>query len=228
MIWILLIIAIIAFVGTTFFRHWHDSDVLILVAIGTAINANIFNSNVMPIEFCGLTFGIDSVLYTLFMFMVIIKAKDYSVKSAKSMALTTICAILVSAIIELCAYWSFEGFTTEALYKFNSYIVSCIGTFAGIWAMLWLFQKLEKDKCNLFLNFALCVLLASIVNSFIYFGGMALVEGKLIENFAKMLLGSYIGKIASIILGLMCYTANISFWKPRNVGFRNQIKNYKN
>ena len=81
---LILLFATLACFGLLFFfRHYYDSVALISVAIGAAINANIYNSATMPITAGWLIFGIDSMLYTLFMFTVIWRAKDYNVSSAK-------------------------------------------------------------------------------------------------------------------------------------------------
>lgn len=212
---ILIIIALVAFGATTFFRHISDSKTLISVAIGCAINSNIYNSVSMPIEFGPMVFGIDSALYTLFMFTVIIKAKDYSIKEAKDMTISTIIAIMVSAFIEFFAVWSFSGIDKQLVIRCSGYILSSLGTFAGIWAMLWCFRKFDERRENVYLTFAVVVIIASLINSSIYFCGMALVQGDFSNILSPTLTGSYVGKLFSTILGLICYYVNSKFLPPR-------------
>ena len=211
---ILSVIAMLCFAATSVFRHISDTKTLISVAIGCAINANIFNSVSMPIHFAKMTFGIDSVLYTLFMFTVIIKAKDYSVKAAKDLTISTIIAIIVSAFIELFAKWSFSGINKQVILSFSSYLLSSFGTFLGVWAMLWCFRIFEAKRVNVYLTFAVVVTIASLINSSVYFGGASLVSGDFSNILSPTLTGSYIGKLFSIQLGLLGFFVNQRFLKP--------------
>lgn len=211
---ILIIIALLCFGATTVFRHISDSKTLISVAIGCAINSNIYNSVSMPIKFAGMVFGIDSVLYTLFMFTVIVKAKDYSIAEAKDMTISTIIAILVSALIEFSAVWSFSGIDRSELNRTASYLLSALGTFAGIWTMLWCFRIFEEKKINIYLTFAVGVIIASLINSSIYFCGIAVVQGDFSSILSPALTGSYVGKLASTVLGLICYYINTKYLHP--------------
>jgi len=216
-IYVLILVAVFCFAFTCFFRKWRDKDILILIAIGCAINANIFNSNTVPVEVGNLVFGIDSIIYTLFVFTVIIEARDYGIKDAKSMTTITIAAIMISATIEFFAYWSFSGINTQILISLGLYVISAFGTFVAIWAMLWLFQTLKKKNVNRFVNIALCILIASIINSFIYFGGAFMIGAGTSSNFVGALIGSYIGKIFCIFLALVVYFINTTFWIPKGL-----------
>ncbi len=211
---ILCFIAVICFTATTVFRHISDSRTLISVAIGAAINANIFNSVSMPIEFGSMIFGIDSILYTLFIFTVIIKAKDYSVKDAKDLTISTIIAILVSAFIELFAKWSFTGMSYQTVISFLRYLLSSLGTFIGVWVMLRCFKYFEAKKVNIYVTFAVVIVIASLISSSVYFCGSSIVKGDFSHIFSPALAGSYIGKLFSISLGLIGYYVNQKFLKP--------------
>lgn len=214
---ILAAIAVICFALLTFFRQWRDADILILAAIGCAIGSNIYNSVTMPVVIGGYTFGIDSVLYTVFMFAVIIRAEDYSVREARSMTLTTIAAIMISAFIEFFARWSFAGIDTAAIVSLASYAISSVGTFAGVRLMLWCFEGLRARKINVYVNFALCVHVASAINSLIYFGGTALLGNEAVSDFPSAFCGSYIGKTGAICIGLIGFFVNRKFLAPKNV-----------
>ena len=211
---ILCIIAVICFAATTVFRHISDSRTLISVAIGAAINANIFNSVSMPIVFGSMTFGIDSILYTLFIFNVIIKAKDYSIKDAKDLTISTIIAILVSAFIELFAKWSFTGINVQTFISFLSYFLSSLGTFIGIWVMLRCFKYFEAKKVNIYVTFFIVIVIESLISSSVYFCGSSIVKGDFSHIFSPALEGSYIGKLFSIVLGLLGYYVNKNILKP--------------
>lgn len=212
-LWFLALIGIFLFALFTLCRKWYDYAILFTFAIGFAVNANIYNSMSNPVKFYNLIFAIDSILYTGFTFTVVICAKEYGVRKAKILTSSTISAVLLSAIIELCASISSFGFDVNFIKTFFGYIASAIGTFIGIWVMLLIFNKLQNKNINVYLSFFICVLISSIINSSIYYG-YALIVYQDINNFINVLLGSYIGKLYAIILGLISYAINRNIWIP--------------
>ena len=222
-IYILLLFAFVAFAFLVLVRKWHDYAMLFTVAIGCAVNANIFNSVTSPVLVGEFVFSVDAILYTLFMFTVIICAKDYDIRRAKILTSSAIAAILVSAVIEFFANWSTLGFSLDLLVKLDSYISSCIGTFLGVWTMLWVFNKMENKKVNINITFVVCVLIASIINSTIYYTGAILVSGE-INNLLYILIGSYAGKMFCIVLGQIAYYINTHFWIPNNLKDKYPVK----
>ncbi len=221
-IYILILFAVVAFTFLVFARKSHDYAMLFTIAIGCAVNANIYNSVSAPVMVGPLYFAIDSILYTLFMFTVIICAKDYDIRRAKILTSAAIAAILVSAVIEFFAGWSSVGYSDALLIKLVGYIASAVGTFAGVWTMLWVFKKLDP-KVNINLTFLICVLLASVINSFVYYFAVILVSGR-IENFFFIWAGSAIGKIFCIVLGQIAYYINTHFWIPNNLKDKYPVK----
>ena len=214
--WILVCFALLAFTLLTIVRKWHDYALLFTIAIGYAVNANIYNSISAPVYLGNIIFSVDSILYTGFMFAIIICAKEYGTKKAKILTSSSIAAILVSAFIEFFAKLSAFGYSTEILTSFLGYFYSAIGTFAGVWIMLLVFEKLENKKINSYLNFLICVLIASLINSTIYYALVTITTGT-IDNFGYILLGSYIGKIFAIILGQISYYINTHYWIPNDL-----------
>ena len=192
-IYILILFAFVAFAFLVVARKKYDYAMLFTIAIGCGVNANIYNSVSAPVMVGPVYFSIDSILYTLFMFTVIICAKDYDIRRAKILTSSALAAILVSAVIEFFAGWSSVGYSDTLLIKFIGYLASAVGTFAGVWAMLAMFKKMDS-KANINLTFIICVLLASIINSTIYYSGVIAVSGR-IENLFYILAGSAIGKI---------------------------------
>ncbi len=214
-IYILILFALVGFAFLAFARKWHDYAMLFTIAIGCAVNANIHNSVSAPVVLGPFTFAIDSILYSMFMFTVIICARDYDARRAKILTSSAIAAILVSAVIEFFAGWSSVGYSDELLITFIGYFSSAFGTFVGVWVMLAVFTKLN-GKINVNLTFVICVLIASLLNSAIYYFGVIAVSGQ-IENFVFILLGSAIGKAFCVILGLLAYYINTHFWIPNNL-----------
>lgn len=218
------IIALIAFVFITIIRKWHDYAMLYTIAIGFAINANIYNALNVPINCGPFILSIDSILYTGFMFCVTICANEYGVRKAKILTSSSIAAILLSAVIEQLAYISSTGFKTEYLLNFGGYFASAVGTFAGVWLMLFVFEKLSQKSFNVYLNIGLAILIASIVNSSIYYGFTLCVSGP-VQNLGAMLAGSYLGKIICIILCAGSFYLNTHIIIPNDLKSKYQNKN---
>ena len=219
---LILIFATIACFGLLFFfRHYYDSMALISVAIGAAINANIYNSFNMPIEMGWVIFGIDSMLYSLFMFTVIWRAKDYSISSSKSLTLSTIIAIVISAAIELFAKWSHLGYLDwENGKTIIGYCVSAAATGITVWLVLFLFRFMEEHKQNTYLEFAVSLLVASTVHSLIYNGFMSLINWNIPEDALRHWVGAMIIRLICAAFGCLLYFLNTKFWKPRDIEIR--------
>ena len=144
--WFFIVMAIVIFAFMTFIRKWHDYSLLFTLAIGFVVNANIFTASNVPVYLGNIVFAIDSILYTGFMFAIIICAREYGIRKAKILTSACIAAILVSAGIEFMANVSSLGYKTEFLYNTLSYVYSALGTFIGVWLMLFLYQKLYQEK----------------------------------------------------------------------------------
>lgn len=224
--YILLIVSFVCFIALTLLRKWKDVPVLIAIAIGAACNANLWTSLNMPVNMWGMTFGFGSVLYVLFVFTIFLRIKDYSVKDGKIMALTSIAAIMISALFEVSARLIYEGqFSIEHLYTFCGYAFSSLGTFVGVWLMCDIYEVLEKHNVNPYLEIILTVGACSIMNSLFYYGGIALVRWMRIDNFLSILLGSIIIKLFSINLGMLSYLINHTIWVPKEI--EKLVKNEK-
>ena len=215
-IWFWFVLAIICFAFITIIRKWHDSAMLYTLAIGFAINSNLFHAFTAPMFAGPLVFSIDSILYTGFMFCVIVCAIEYGTRNAKILTSSTIAAILLSAVIEFLARTSSTGFQTQYIINFFSYFFSAVGTFAGVWLMLFVFEKLKQKNCNIYLNIIICILISSIVNSSIFYVFTIFTSGT-IENLVCILIGSYIGKIFCIGLCLLSYFISSHYFIPKGL-----------
>ena len=222
-LWFLALLGILFFALFTLCRRWYDYAILFTFAIGFAVNANIYNSVSTPVLFYKLIFAIDSILYTGFTFTVIICAKEYGIRKAKILTSSAIAAVLLSALIELCASISSFGYDVMFIKDFFGYIASAIGTFIGIWVMLFIFDKLEKKNINIYLSMLICVLISSIINSTIYYSYYLIVYQNS-ANFLYILLGSYIGKLYAIILGLISYAINRNIWIPNDLKNKEELE----
>ena len=214
--WFWFVLAFLGFAFVTLIRKWHDYAMLYTIAIGFAINANIFNAFSAPIMCGELVFAIDSVLYTGFMFCVIVCAIEYGVRNAKILTSSTIAAILLSAMIELLAKISSNGYQSAYLISFLSYFFSAVGTFAGVWLMLFVYEKLKNKNVSNYLSIAICILISSIVNSTIFYA-FTILSTNDIENLLYVLIGSYIGKFICIGLFLFSFFISTHWFIPNSL-----------
>ena len=214
---LLIIFMFLAFGLTTLFRRWLDIPTLIAVAIGCAVNANIFNPLTAPIVVGPFTFSIEIVLYTLFMYTLIVRILDYGYKAGKVMTFTSVAAIIISAFIELMAVLMKDGFTLEAFKAFSIYLFSSIGTIIGTWVMVWITIKCRQKKISAYLIIPFAIIASSIIHSIFFYGGVALVNWQIGIYTAYDALGTVIGKAVCILLSIFCYFMNKKFWIPLNL-----------
>lgn len=226
-IWFWFVLAFIGFIFVTLIRKWYDQAMLYTIAIGCAINANIYNAITAPMYMGDIIFSIDSVLYTCFMFCVIVCAIEYGVRKAKIMTSATIAAILLSAVIEQLAKMSTNGFNSEYLVNLSGYVFSAVGTFAGVWLMLAVYDRQSKKEMNVYVNMINCLLISSIVNTTIFYIFTRLTADNT-TTLTYMLLGSYLGKVFCIALSLLSFFINTHYYIPNNLKDKYPISKLKN
>lgn len=184
-------------------RFW-GKDALFVVGIGCAIGSNIYNVGDYGIVIGNLVFGIDSVIYTVFVFVVLLCLKNYDEKSAFTLLYSAMGSIMLSALLVFIASWASAGFASNLIWGFVSYLISVIATFVALFTTIKLFKYFESKNLNVYLNFLINVLIASFINSLIYFGAVAIISG-FEENFLGQLGASYIGKLMSTAFSLLTY-----------------------
>lgn len=184
-------------------RFW-GKDALFIVGIGCAIGSNIYNVGDYGIVIGNLVFGIDSVIYTVFIFVVLLCLKNYDEKSAFTLLYSAMGSIMLSALLVFIASWASAGFASNLIWGFVSYLISVIATFVALFTTIKLFKYFEGKNLNVYLNFLINVLITSFINSLIYFGAVAIISG-FEENFLGQLGASYIGKLMSTAFSLLTY-----------------------
>lgn len=214
---LLIIFMFVAYGLTTLFRRWIDIPTLIAVAIGCAVNANIFTPLNAGIEVGPLTFSIEIVLYTLFMYTIMVRVLDYGYKAAKTMTFTSIAAILISAFIELVANLMIRGSNVETFKLFSYYLFSSVGTILGVWLMILITIQCRKKNISCYIIIPLGIIASSIVHSLFFFGGIALVNWSFDIYPIQKALGTIIGKAVCVLLSIFCYFINKKYWRPLNL-----------
>ena len=165
---LLIIFMFVAYGLTTLFRRWIDVPTLIAVAIGCAVNANIFHPFSAAVKVGQFTFSIEIVLYTLFMYTIIVRILDYSYKEAKTMTFTSIAAIVISAFIELVASLMINADALEAFKSFSIYLFSSLGTIAGVWIMIWITILCRKKNISSYLIIPFAIIPASLIHALFF------------------------------------------------------------
>ena len=222
---LLIVFMFVAYGLTTLFRRWLDVPTLIGVAIGCAVNANLFTPLNYPVVVGELTFSIESILYTLFMYTVVVRILDYSYDDAKKLTLTSVAAIIISAIIELVALLTKDGFQTVVFQNFAVYLFSSIGTIIGVWLMVFFTIGLKKRRVSSYIIIPIVIAVSCVIHALFYYGGMSLVFWERTAYTLKMALGTIIGKAACVGLGVLCYFINQKFWKPLNLVSKKEEEN---
>ena len=200
----LVLTAVLVFVILIVSNRFWGKDALFVVGIGCAIGSNIYNVGDYGIVIGNLVFGIDSVIYTVFIFVVLLCLKNYDEKSAFTLLYSAMGSIMLSALLVFIASWASAGFASNLIWGFVSYLISVIATFAALFITIKLFKYFEGKNLNVYLNFLINVLIASFINSLIYFGAVAIISG-FEENFLGQLGASYIGKLMSTAFSLLTY-----------------------
>lgn len=200
----LVLTAVLVFAILIVFNRFWGKDALFVVGIGCAIGSNIYNVGDYGIVIGNLVFGIDSVIYTVFVFVVLLCLKNYDEKSAFTLLYSAMGSIMLSALLMFIASWASAGFASNLIWGFVSYLISVIATFVALFTTIKLFKYFEGKNLNVYLNFLINVLIASFINSLIYFGAVAIISG-FEENFLGQLGASYIGKLMSTAFSLLTY-----------------------
>ena len=214
---LLVIFMFVAYGLTTLFRRWIDIPTLIAVAIGCAVNANIFTPLNSGVEVGPLVFSIEAVLYTLFMYTIVVRILDYGYSEAKRMTFTSVAAIIISAIIELIAALSTNGASVETFRFFSYYIFSSIGTIAGVWVAIAIVIALRKKNVSCYVIIPLAIAVSTVIHAVFYYGGYSLINWNFTAYTLNMFLGTVIGKAVCVGLSVVCYLINQTVWKPLNL-----------
>ena len=211
----LALIGLLLFLSLAFLRKWFDSFILIAFSIGAACNANYYHSFTTPVTCGNLVFAIDSILFTLFLHTIIVKYLHYSLKEAKNMAIASIVAILISAVIEFLAKCNSVGYSISLLNNFVNYCISALSSLIGIWLMI---MVLEKTKSwNVYVRIFVAILVGGFIDSTIYYIGVSAAYNLNFSSLWGVLVGSYIGKFYAILLAQLIYFINGTIWVPTDL-----------
>ena len=176
---------------------------LYALAIGGIVNANFFHARNYPIEFFGLPFGLDSILYTLFIFCVFVMYITEGKKQGYILAISSVVAIIISAAFQLFADLFTKGINAESFRVFAVFFVSAFATMVSIFVSIRLLEKI-KEKTNKYLLLLIFMIVVSVVNTLIYCCLVDLVSNH-VDNISELLSASLIGKSIAIASSFVAF-----------------------
>lgn len=199
-IWFL-IFSVVVFLLSLVCYEKYKFTTLYALAIGGAVNANFFHAGNYPIMCLGLPFGLDSIIYSLFAYCIIIMFLKENKKEAYILTISSLIAIMFSAAMQLIADLYSIGSCYLAWKPFINFSVSAIASLISVWAMLEILDKLKNKKVNEYALLIIGMLIVSFINSSIYYTLATWINGTP-ENILTLLLTSFIGKLIALICSI--------------------------
>ncbi len=173
---------------------------LYALAIGGIVNANFFHAGNYPIDIFGLDFGIDSIIYTVFVFCVIVMYFEGGRRSAYILMFSSVIAILFSALIQLLSTLLSIGASSLAWAIFGDFVISALASVIAVTAMLEILHKLKIK--NSYVCTVLGILITSVLNSAIYYPLSTLING-MPDNIVMLLTTSFSGKAMAMVMAVL-------------------------
>ena len=213
------LLAVIIFGLLIFGYHFFKKDALFVFAIGCVIASNIYNIGSYPIIVGDITFGLDSVLYSVFIFCILLAYINHGKKDAMIITYTAMASIMLTAVINFIAIWASSGVAdNNIMWNFLSYLFSVLGTYLAITLMIKVIQKIPYN----YLKIIIGIIIASIINSLVYFGLISIATFSIDTSLLSTLAGSYLGKFMSMAFALISYLLISLFSKLKNNNTRKE------
>jgi len=229
---ILLVFALIVFAIITFTRRFNDSFILIAFAIGLAVNANYYHSGNYPVQVGSMIISIDAILYSAFMYTIVVKYIHYPKKEGHNVVWATLAAIIIAAIIECVARSSVKDKTPlQVIEIFGNYFFSALGTFIACLSVSKLVEVFEDKHISRYVTILVGMIIGSLINTVIFFGGqlaMTAIDGTLTNDsllkIGQSVLGNTVFKIIAIAFAELAYMVNVKWWVPKELLKREDVR----
>lgn len=192
-----LLFSIIIFLLSLVCYEKFRSTTLYALSIGGAVNANFFHAGNYPIMCFDLPFGIDSIIYSVFAYCVILMFLKLNKREAYILTFSSVIAIMFSALMQLVADLFTIGSCFSVWKTFLNFFVSSVASLIAVWIMLEVLNRLKKKNINDYVLLIVGMLIVSLVNSLIYYSIATWINGTP-ENILTLLLTSFIGKTIAL------------------------------
>lgn len=181
----------------------YRTTTLYALAIGGIVNANFFHAGNHPIDCFNLPFGIDSIIYTLFVYCVIVMFIQFGKKDAYLLSFSSIVAIILSALIEFITKILSNGYSVIYLNTLINFVVSALASLIAIYITFKILDLL-KNKTNKYILLIVSLFLCLIINTIIYYPIITVINNTP-SNIGILLLTSIIGKLIAILSALLAF-----------------------
>ena len=145
----------------------------------------------------GLPFGIDSIIYSVFAYCVILMFLKLNKREAYILTFSSVIAIMFSALMQLIADLFTIGSCFSVWKTFLNFFVSSVASLIAVWIMLEVLNRLKKKNINDYVLLIVGMLIVSLVNSLIYYSIATWINGTP-ENILTLLFTSFIGKVIAL------------------------------
>lgn len=175
---------------------------LYALAIGGIVNANFYHSIPFPIDCFGITFGIDSFIYILFAFCIVVMYLKEGKKSTILLAISSISAIMIAAVMNLSADLMSDGSSKAEWITFFTFSAASVASIIAVIVFIGVFEKI---KLNNYLKLIVGILLISSINLIIYYPLYAVFNGWN-DVMTNILIGNIIGRLIGILISLLPFS----------------------
>jgi hypothetical protein len=199
-----ILFAILIFASSLIGYKKYFSTTLYALAIGGVVNANFFNASSYPIDVFGMSFGIDSIIYTLFLYAVAMMYLYYSKKDAYLLTISSVIAIVLAGLFELIANLLAGVNNIDVWHNFIFFMISAFSTWLVTFFILDLISFIEKKKkLNKYIVVIFLIALCSIMNSLMYYILSGLTNGYDFSKIFVLVGTSLIGKSISLVMSIL-------------------------
>lgn len=196
------ITCLIAFLILIIFNKYFGISALMTIGIGSAIGSNFYNISVFNFKVFGFTTSIDSGVYLVFVFCIVLALIFHGKKQAYNLLVTVICALLFTAILEFLASSATFGITTQVITTLLSFIIISLVTALSGFICISMFEAL-KNKIPQFLNALIFLVSFLTAKNLVYFTFIISTNKNL--TLANALIGTLIGNLLSLLLAIISY-----------------------
>lgn len=202
----LIITALVCYSAILLCKRKHRSALLYTLAIGGVVNSNFFHAGITPIYVGSLPFGLDSIIYTLFVFCVMTMFLYEGKKQAYALLVSSLAAILFSALVQFAAYAAVKGWSDiDNLKLFATFLISIFASAVALVASIELAEVFRRKNMANWLNLTIGLIISTVLNSALYYGLSAWLNGGLGAEFALTFTASVIGKLIAIAFSIITY-----------------------
>lgn len=178
------------------------STTLYALAIGGAVNANFFHAGTYPIDIFGLTFGIDSIIYSLFIFCILVMFFRQGKGQAYLLSVSSLIAIIISALFQLIANFLSKGYFPGIWRNFVDFAISSVSTLIVVIIMLEVLDKVKHKIKNEYVLLVLGMAFAALLNTPLYYTFYSIIH-QVKGNIPQLVSTSFLGKLVCIGFGCL-------------------------